>query len=45
MYKSLGLTDINISLYKDGRHEILNDFCRQDVMNEIVEWLNKHIKN
>ena len=44
MYKSLGITDINISLYKDGRHEILNDFCRQDVMNEIVEWLNKHIK-
>ena len=45
MYKSLGFTDINISLYKDGRHEILNDTHRNEVMNKIVEWLNKHINN
>ncbi|WP_101503520.1 alpha/beta fold hydrolase [Brachyspira pilosicoli] len=43
MYKSLGLNDINISLYKDGRHEILNDVQRHDVMNEILDWLNAHI--
>ena len=43
MYKSLGFSDINISLYKDGRHEILNDVKRQDVINEIIEWLNNHI--
>lgn len=45
MYKSLGFSDINISLYKGGRHEILKDIHREEVMNEIIEWLNKHIPN
>ena len=44
MYKSLELKDINISLYKDGRHEILNDVQRYDVMNEIITWLNDRLK-
>lgn len=43
MYKSLGLNDVNISLYKDGRHEILNDVQRDDVTNEIIAWLNTHM--
>lgn len=43
MYKDLGFNDVNISLYKDGRHEILNDVHRYDVMNEIVSWLNERI--
>ena len=43
MYKSLGLNDVNISLYKDGRHEILNDVQRDDVANEIIAWLNTHM--
>ena len=43
MYKSLDLKDINISLYKDGRHEILNDIHRYDVINEIITWLNDRL--
>ena len=43
MYKSLGFKDVNISLYKDGRHEILNDVQGDDVYNEIIAWLNSHI--
>lgn len=43
MYNSLGFKDLSISLYKDGRHEILNDVHRHDVINEILTWLNKHI--
>ena len=44
MYKSLGFNDVNISLYKDGRHEILNDVQREEVTKEIIDWLNNHIK-
>ncbi|OEJ14137.1 lysophospholipase [Brachyspira hampsonii] len=43
MYKSLGFNDVNMSLYKDGRHEILNDIQRNDVAKEIIEWINIHI--
>ena len=44
MYNSLGFNDVNISLYKDGRHEILNDVQREEVTKEIIDWLNNHIK-
>ncbi len=44
MYKSLGFEDVSISLYKDGRHEILNDIQRDDVSKEIIEWINARIK-
>ena len=44
MYQSLGFKDVNISLYKDGRHEILNDVQRENVTKEIIDWLNDHIK-
>ena len=43
MYKSLGFKDVNISLYKDGRHEILNDKQREEVTKEIIDWINAHI--
>ncbi|MEI0564119.1 alpha/beta fold hydrolase [Brachyspira pulli] len=43
MYKSLGFKDVNISLYKDGRHEILNDIQREEVTKEIIDWINAHI--
>ena len=41
-YINLGIKDVEMKLYKDGRHEILNDFCRFDVMNDVYNWLMKH---
>ena len=43
MYESLGFKDVTISLYENGRHEILNDVQRDDVAKEIIAWLNAHI--
>ena len=43
MYESLGFKDVTISLYENGRHEILNDVKRDDVAKEIIAWLNAHI--
>ena len=43
MYESLGFKDVTISLYENGRHEILNDVQRDDAAKEIIAWLNAHI--
>lgn len=35
-----GHTNVTLHLYKGARHEILNDFCKEDVKNDILSWLN-----
>ncbi|MFA9397207.1 MAG: lysophospholipase [Clostridiaceae bacterium] len=42
-YKSLEIKDVTYKLYKDGRHEMLNEINREEVFNDIIEWLNNHI--
>ncbi|MFN3714178.1 MAG: alpha/beta fold hydrolase [Alcanivoracaceae bacterium] len=42
LYKALhkaGLADLTFGLFVDGRHEILNDLCRDEVLEEIKIWL------
>lgn len=43
LYKSVGLNDVTIKLFEGGRHELLNDKYRYEVMDLIVDWLNKRI--
>ena len=31
---------IQFSLYQGGRHEILNDYCREQVLEDVAEWLD-----
>ncbi|MBY4797922.1 lysophospholipase [Collinsella sp. AGMB00827] len=42
MYRSAGLTDIEVILYEGYRHEILNEPCRKRVMQDIASWLSAH---
>jgi len=35
--------DVSLKLYPNMRHEILNDFCKTEVMEDILNWLNDHI--
>ncbi len=42
--KKTGHDNVEIKLYKDSRHEILNDYDRKAVMNDILEWLDKNIE-
>lgn len=42
-YQKAGMTDINITLYEDARHEILNETNKQEVYEDIVSWLNAHL--
>lgn len=39
-YKNLGVKDIKYKLYKDGRHEMLNETNGEEVMNDIIKWLD-----
>ena len=41
-YKKAGITDVEMKLYADARHEILNETNKEDVYNDILDWLNRH---
>ena len=40
-----GLKDVMIRLYPGGRHEMLNEINRNDVMQDILNWLNEKMEN
>ena len=42
-FKSAGVTDLSVKLYKNSRHEILNDYCKDEVYEDILIFLNSHI--
>jgi len=33
-----------MKLYPEGRHEMLNELCRQEVYADILEWLGRRKK-
>ncbi len=43
MYKNTGISDISMKLYEGARHEILNEINKDEVYNDILNWLNKHL--
>ena len=42
-YLDAGVKDIELKLYKDGRHELLKDKHRYEVMNDITNWLDDRL--
>lgn len=43
-YKKAGIQDLTLKLYKGGRHEMLNEINKNEVENDLLNWLNQHIK-
>lgn len=41
--RAVGLENIKIKLYEGGRHELLNETNRQDVMRDISSWIEKKV--
>jgi len=39
-YEAVGQKHIDFKLYKDGRHEMLNETNRDEVMGDICNWVN-----
>jgi alpha-beta hydrolase superfamily lysophospholipase len=40
-YQAAGLTDVTVRTYPDGRHEILNETNRDEVIAELDSWLDR----
>lgn len=40
----LGVKDVSCKLYKDGRHELLNEINKEEVFEDIICWLNNKIE-
>lgn len=44
IYDKVGVSDIEMMLYHDGRHEMLNEIEREGVFEDVYEWVSNHIK-
>ena len=44
-YKKHGVKDLSLKLYKDARHEILNEIDRELVYADIYNWLRQHLSH
>jgi Lysophospholipase len=43
-YSEVNIKDLKLKLYPGGRHEMLNEINREEVCNDILNWLNIHLK-
>lgn len=43
IYKNAGIKDIEIKLYPEARHEMLNETNKEDVYNDVIQWFNKKL--
>lgn len=42
-FKELGMKEVQLKLYADDRHEILNETDRDQVFTDLYRWLHSHI--
>ena len=40
-FRELGMTNVNIKLYEDDRHELVNESDREMVWKDIYEWVRR----
>jgi alpha-beta hydrolase superfamily lysophospholipase len=43
LYRGANIADVQVILYPDGRHEMLNETNRDQVHSDLIAWLKKHI--
>jgi len=42
-YRQNGMTDVSHKFYPEGRHEMLNETNREEVIADLMEWLNSTV--
>ena len=42
-YRALGLRDVQVTFYPGGRHEMLNETNRDEVVRDVIAWLDAHV--
>jgi alpha-beta hydrolase superfamily lysophospholipase len=40
-YRAAGLGDVTVRVYEDARHEILNEINRAEVIDDLLQWLQR----
>jgi alpha-beta hydrolase superfamily lysophospholipase len=40
-YRAAGLSDVTVRVYDDARHEVLNEINRADVIDDLLQWLQR----
>jgi alpha-beta hydrolase superfamily lysophospholipase len=40
-YRSMGLTDVELRIYPDARHELFNELNREEVTSDLLAWLHR----
>ena len=43
LYRDANIVDVQVVLYPEGRHEMLNETNRDQVHRDLIAWLKKHI--
>lgn len=43
-YKNLNINNVDYKFYKDGRHEMLNETNKDEVMKDVITWIEKQIR-
>lgn len=41
-YRRVGLKDVTLEMYPEGRHEMINETNRDEVMQDLAAWLDGH---
>ncbi len=41
--KNIGITNIQLTLYPGGRHEMLNETNRHEVYRDVINWMDQHV--
>ena len=44
LFKAAGCTDVTLKLYRDGRHEMLNELNYEQVHQDVLAWLEDRLK-
>jgi alpha-beta hydrolase superfamily lysophospholipase len=42
-YFKAGMKDVTLKRYEGARHELLNELCREQVTQDVVEWLSRRL--
>lgn len=43
LYKEAGIKDVDVKTYPGVRHELLNESNKEEVIADVIQWLNKHV--
>ncbi|MFX1364630.1 MAG: alpha/beta hydrolase [Promethearchaeota archaeon] len=42
-YKEYGIKDVTYKFYENARHEVFNETNREEVFQDVINWLNSHL--